>query len=229
VNVPLSTRDDLTAATIERLLSDMVEAGCLWLWITGGEPLVREDFPRIYAFAKRKGFLITLFTNATLLSDEHIALLKDMPPRTVEVTVYGATEAVYERVTRVRGSYRRCLKGVERLASIGAALHLKTVALSTNWHEVAAVERIAQRFGAGFRFDPMIMGRVDRLPGPLQVRMDPIQTARVDMGVPTRVREWLELRAKFPGPPSRGDLVFQCGAGAGSFFVDASGRLLLCP
>ena len=42
-----------------------IAAGCLWLLITGGEPLIRPDFLDVYTHAKRKGLIITLFTNGT--------------------------------------------------------------------------------------------------------------------------------------------------------------------
>ena len=49
-----------------RLLDELADAGGLWLLFTGGEIFARPDFLEIYLYAKRKGFLITLFTNGTL-------------------------------------------------------------------------------------------------------------------------------------------------------------------
>jgi radical SAM protein with 4Fe4S-binding SPASM domain len=228
LNLPLSAKGELDSETVERIFSEMAEAGCLWLLLTGGEPLVREDFTRLYTFAKNKGFLLNLFTNATLVTPEHVSLLKDLKPFKLEVTVYGATEQTYERVTRVRGSFRRCLKGVEQLASTGASLCLKTMALTLNQEEVFGVEALAKRFGATFRFDPLVTARVDGGAGPLKVRLTPEQALRVDMSDPRRVRSWVDLRNRFGGEPRDAHLLFQCGAGINTFYVDAEGALLLC-
>jgi len=57
-----SQREELSFSEVCALLDDAAQAGCLWLLITGGEPLVRPDFIDIYTYAKKKGFLITLFT-----------------------------------------------------------------------------------------------------------------------------------------------------------------------
>ncbi len=69
VNRPLDDNGEkekeLNYADICRILDHLAQEGCLWLLITGGEPLVREDFEDIYLYAKKKGFLITLFTNGT--------------------------------------------------------------------------------------------------------------------------------------------------------------------
>ena len=51
-----------------RLLDQLADAGCLWLLFTGGEIFARRDFLDIYTYAKQKGFLITLFTNGTLIT-----------------------------------------------------------------------------------------------------------------------------------------------------------------
>ncbi len=230
VNAPLSeTSGELDAEALENLLAQIAEAGCLWLLLTGGEPLVRTDFPRLYAFAKNKGFLVTLFTNATLVTPDHAKLFRDMKPFKVEVTLYGATADTYERVTRVKGSFRKCIEGVERLASTGAPLCLKTVALSLNRHEAGAIEAMARRYGATFRFDPMIMGRVDGKEGPRRVRLSAQQVFEMDVSHADRVREWFKVRHRFSGIPVEGHLVFQCGAGVNAFFVDAEGGLVLCP
>ena len=45
-----------------RILDEITAAGCLWLLFTGGEIFVRRDFLDIYAYAKQKGLLITLFS-----------------------------------------------------------------------------------------------------------------------------------------------------------------------
>ena len=229
VNEPLGSGGDLPADVIERILREMAEAGCLWLLFTGGEPLVRDDFARLYTFAKNKGFLITLFTNAMLVTPDHVRLLKDLKPFKLEVTVYGATEETYERVTRVRGSYGRCIAGIEQLAAAGMPLGLKTMTFSLNAHDVKAIERLADHYHAEFRYDPMIMGRIDGKEGPRGVRMTPREVIEADMADPRRVREWIKARDQLCGPPSEGDLVFQCGGGLNSFYVDSRGRLVLCP
>ena len=48
----------------------MAEAGCLSLLLTGGEVLVRRDFPEIYLHALARGLRVTVFTNGTMVTDE---------------------------------------------------------------------------------------------------------------------------------------------------------------
>ncbi|UCD72074.1 MAG: radical SAM protein, partial [Syntrophobacterales bacterium] len=75
-----------------RILDAIAEEGCLWLLLTGGEPFIRRDFVEIYTYAKRRGFLITLFTNGTLIDPEIADFLREWPPRSIEITLYGMSE-----------------------------------------------------------------------------------------------------------------------------------------
>ena len=102
---------ELDTGTWLAIIDQIAEAGCLNLLITGGEPMLRSDFPAIYSHAKKKGLLVTVFTNGTLVTEEAAALFRELPPQSVEVTVYGASKQTYEGITGVAGSYERSLAG----------------------------------------------------------------------------------------------------------------------
>src|SRR6185503_239215 len=104
---------ELTLDEHRRILDQMAAAGCLWLLYTGGEILARRDFLDIYTHAKRNGFLITLFTNGTMITEKVADYLAEWRPFSVEITVYGRTRATYERLTGVPGSYDKCMRGID--------------------------------------------------------------------------------------------------------------------
>src|ERR1700704_176399 len=71
-NLPMGDQDarsgERTLAEHCRLLDELRDAGCLWLLYTGGEVFARKDFLDIYTEAKKRGFLVTIFTNGTLIT-----------------------------------------------------------------------------------------------------------------------------------------------------------------
>ena len=97
---------ELTHQELCRLIDEIVDEGCLWLLITGGEPFVRQDTLDVFTYARKKGLLVTLFTNATLLTPRIADMLAEWGPSAVEITMYGRTQQTYEVVTRVPGSLR---------------------------------------------------------------------------------------------------------------------------
>src|ERR1044072_6469985 len=68
-----------------RILDEIADAGCLWLLYSGGEIFARQDFLRIYTYAKKKGLLVTLFTNGTMITQKIADYLVRWPPFSIEI------------------------------------------------------------------------------------------------------------------------------------------------
>ncbi|MBN2346834.1 MAG: radical SAM protein [Candidatus Aminicenantes bacterium] len=209
------------------IIDEIKEAGCLYLLLTGGEPLLREDFASIYSHAKRNGFLVTVFTNATLLDDRLAGLFAELPPRLVEVSLYGAGAETHDRVTGVPGSFFRAWRGIERLVARGIPLGLKSVMMTLNIGEIAAIEERARAIGARFRLDPAVFPTLAGDRSPLALRVPPEQAVAREFSDPRRVDEMREFYSRFRGV--RGpDSVYACAAGMSTFHVDPFGKLYPC-
>ena len=119
INRPAGDREararELSLPEIEAIAGEAASLGAVWCLITGGEALLREDFFEIYLALKRLGLLVSVFTNACLVTREHLALFTKYPPRDLEVTVYGVTPETYERVTRRPGSFAAFRRGLDLL------------------------------------------------------------------------------------------------------------------
>src|SRR6476660_9250803 len=57
----------LSTAQTFGILDKLETAGVMWLTLTGGEVLSRRDFPEIYRYARAKGFMVKIFSNATMM------------------------------------------------------------------------------------------------------------------------------------------------------------------
>lgn len=210
---------------VRRIIDEAADAGCLWFLLTGGEPFIRRDFPQIYLHAKARGLIPTVFSNATLVSDEIASLLGEYPPLVVEVSIYGATRETYERVTRRKGAYDACMLGVEKLAAHGVPLCLKAMLLRDNFHEVDGVRRLAQKVGARFKADSLVFPRLDGSISPLNQRLTARQVAKLDFEIPERRRAWLERIGR---QESEKSFPFACNAGRTFFHVGVNGDMHPC-
>ena len=198
-NLPMGDMDakqrELTKEEHFKMLDELVEMGCFWLLYTGGEIFARKDFLEIYTYAKKKGFLITLFTNGTIINEQIADYLVEWPPFAIEITLYGRTRETYEALTAVPGSYDRCLRGIKLLKERGLPLKLKTVATSINKHEVLAMRRFAEdELGVEFKMDGQINPRIDCSQSPLAVRLTPEEVVALDMSAPKGVSEYRDWR-----------------------------------
>ena len=225
--VPPKEEHELTYEEICRIFDQIADEGCLWMLITGGEPLLRPDFADIYRYAKRKGFLITLFTNGTLLTPEIADLLQKEKPFRVEISLYGMTAATYEAVTGVPGSFARCMRGIDLLMERKLPLRLKTVAMTLNKHEVRDMQQYAKRLGVDFRFDATINYRLDGSAKPTNVRLSPSEVLELDIADEERSSE-LRKYCDSHWETMCDDRLYTCGAGINCFHVTAAGELAEC-
>jgi radical SAM protein with 4Fe4S-binding SPASM domain len=235
-NLPLqdeeAARRELSTAEHIRIIDEIAEAGCLWLTYTGGEIFVRGDFLEIYTHAKRKGLLVTLFTGGSLITPRIADHLAAWRPYAVEITIYGSTRETHESVTRVPGSYDRCMRAIRLLSERKIPLSLKTIVLTLNQHEVEQMRDLAEKeLGLKFKFDPMVSPRLDFSPGPLAFRVSARTAVELDMRDPGQARKWKAVASEFGGRcadlyPQR-DLYY-CKAGISAFAIDAYGGMNLC-
>lgn len=240
INLPAGDREarqkELTPEEILRIARDAASLGALWCLLTGGEPLLREDFFEIYLGLKRLGLLISVFTNACLVTPRHVELFRKYPPRDLEVTVYGATRETYEAVTRKAGSFAAFQRGLNLLLAGGLKVRLKAMALRANVHELPEIARFCRaRTRDYFRFDPLLHLRFDG--NPLRneeiraQRLSPEEIATIEQADPERFAALQKKCAQLIAGErcTEGcDHLFHCGAGQGSFSVSYRGLFRLC-
>ena len=84
INLPEKDKNakdlELSFDKICALIDEAQVLGVLWVTLSGGEPLLRKDFIKIYRYLKEKGMLVSVFTNAALITDEHVRLFFKISP-----------------------------------------------------------------------------------------------------------------------------------------------------
>ena len=238
INLPAgdtAARDaELTLGEIERIAEEAVELGTFWCLVTGGEPLLREDFAEIYTALRRLGLLTSVFTNACLVSREHVCLFREQPPRDVEVTVYGVTQETYERVTGRAGSWRAFCRGVGLLLDGGVRVRFKAVALQSNVDELPQIAEFCRLHTCDyFRFDAMLHLRYDgdeaRNALIRAERLSPERIAFLDREDSERWAALEKSRDRYVVPPSDDPgRLFRCGVLRGNFAISPEGIYRPC-
>ena len=240
INLPAQDTEakskELTFQQIKDIVDEAAGLGALRCLITGGEPLLREDFFDIYLYIKKKGLLVSVFTNAVLIAKRHIEFFKKYPPRDIEVTVYGVTEGAYERVTRMPGSYAAFMRGLNLLLENRIKVRFKAMALRSNLHELTAISQFCRKRSKDyFRFDPFLHLRFDGDIGRNEEikseRLLPEEIVTVEKNDPERSLSLEKSCDKLINPDFAHincDHLFHCGAGNGSFTVSYDGFFRLC-
>jgi radical SAM protein with 4Fe4S-binding SPASM domain len=235
-NLPMADKTarnrELSLEEYKVLLDQIAEAGCFWILFTGGEIFARADFLDIYAYAKSKGFLITLFTNGTMVTDRIANFLAEYRPFAIEITLYGATRETYDALTQIPGSYDRCMRGIRMLLDRKLPLKLKTVPTTVNRHEVYEMQRMAEQdFGVDFKFDPLVNPRTDCSQSPIAVRLTSEDAVALDFHEPRRRADYQKLIERDLAAPANSfssEDMYTCGGGLTSCAIDPYGQISIC-
>lgn len=227
-NDPEAKKKEMSLEEMRPIIDELAEEGCLWLLFTGGEPFLRGDFLDIYSYTKKRGIWVSLYTNGTLITPRIADFLKKWPPRSVEITLYGATKETYENVTRVPGSFERCMQGIKLLLERKVRVALKMMVVSINKHELDKVRRLVkEEFGLRFRFDPIVHSRIDRSKDNLHLRLPVEEIVEFELEDRDRLKAYREKLIRMLGPHHL-EFLYYCGAGRGTFQINPYGELGSC-
>lgn len=214
---------ELTTSEICALLNQIVDLGVLTVTFTGGEPSVRPDIGDILQSARRQGLMIHLMTNATRITPSFTDLLQEAGASQINVSIYGATEAVYERMTAVPGSYRQFQQGLLHLAAAALPVVVRMPVTTINHEEIQACRELVESLHMKFQYCLEIMTTTTGDRTPLRYRLAPEDKVRIDQEV-----------LPHHGPPESGESCsanqsfLECACGQSRFAITPYGEMNLC-
>jgi MoaA/NifB/PqqE/SkfB family radical SAM enzyme len=101
-----------------RAIEDLVAAGVVWLGLTGGEPLLCADLPRLVALGRGR-CAVKLFTTGMGATRELASALRDAGLFSVSVSIDHADEAANDRGRGFPGAWRAAVDAVGAFQAAG--------------------------------------------------------------------------------------------------------------
>lgn len=142
-NLPLNQgRYELSREEIRRVFSSLYRDGIRFLFIPGGEPLLRRDLPEILEDLAAIGFHLTLITNGSLLTKKLVERFAKLP---LHIAVSLDT-LDRNRYKQIRGAdlLLQTLKGIEALADFPKPKSIVCIVSEVNRDDVLEVAKFAR-------------------------------------------------------------------------------------
>ena len=142
---------ELTTEEGFRLIDEIADLGTLSISFSGGEPLVRPDFPKLVARAVERGLSTSVSTNGLLLRGERLGELLDSGIHSIYLSLDGAVPETNDRMRGVPGSHERVI-GAARTITAGRTGGLPRVFFNTtvsraNLSELPDIATLAHDLG----------------------------------------------------------------------------------
>lgn len=206
------------------------DAGMLYVLLTGGEVFLRKDFREIYEEITMMGLIPTIYTNATLITQDVAKWVSRRPPEKIDITIYGASALTYKMVCGSEWGFERTVRGIDNLLSAGVDVRLKTTVLPDNAGEYEKLLEFAKERNLTLRFcwyiSPKrnLLGKVEEIP-----RLKPKDLAAYMLRASrdySSIEPQEQKQASEPEFDKRSP--FKCYAGSRSFWVNWEGQMVPC-
>lgn len=116
----------------------------------GGEPLAYPDFPQLLSYAHECGISrIDIFTNATLLTDDIIELIRKCNA-SVRISIYGHNSEVHDKITGKKGSFEKLSANLAKLSSFNIKVKLALIVMKENEIYFDDIVKYLKKLPAGY-------------------------------------------------------------------------------
>ncbi|MEV6598370.1 radical SAM protein [Actinoplanes sp. NPDC051346] len=186
-----------------RLLDMLRDMGVIWFEITGGEPLIDQDFVPAYQRAYAAGMMMEILTNGSrLYRDELLQTFVVNPPHKITVSMYGASPETADALTQTRGAFKSAYRGMVAAAGVGLPVEVTLIITKHNVEELGEMRAIVRDLGLPFKEYGSIS--------------------------PTYTGKGTTLATQVPGLIGKSEVFQGCPAGHTSFHVDPNGFATMC-
>lgn len=184
---------DFTTEEFKYLFDQLIDRGLMETYFTGGEIFIRPDFEELYVYAKKKGIILVLLSNITLLNQHHVDLFKEYPVENISTTMYGFSEDTYERVTGIKGSFKKFMDALDLIRKNNLPFELKFVTLNENRDDLYKVREFGQSLGVEMMISMGIHPESNGEMDPMNSRLTPEKAFEFDWKDPPRREFWRDV------------------------------------
>lgn len=215
------------------------EAGVLFLIITGGEALLYSGFKEVYLGLLKLGMVISINTNGTLINEEWADFFRAHPPRRINITLYGGSSDVYERLCHFREGFDRAVNAIRLLRERNLPVKINGSIVRENVSDMKKLMDIAREYDTAINLDSYMYPAVRERERPFdqQARLLPEAAARakvdfwrlnLDAGEVRNMAEEYMKTVDSAEEETAEPMHMRCQAGKSSFSVNWQGNMRPC-
>lgn len=232
-----SSKEEMSAGEWIDMAQTAKERGMLFLLLTGGEPMIREDFPEIYTAIRNMGLMVSINTNGSLITDEILEMFRKNPPTRINISLYGGCNETYQKLCAVP-AFDVVKENILRLKELGIPTKINCSVTPYNGQDVVKVYDFAKEAGINVNASAYMYP-------PVRINGEKYGEAPARFSAEEAARYMLLCREQYLSPEELGDMSLRfseeeadctgkaglpmgCRAGRTSFWMTWDGRMIPC-
>lgn len=125
-------REDLPTKDVLEIISKIAKEGIYSIFLTGGEPLLRNDLPLIIGQCLDYGMNVSLSTNGVMETEKMAELVAFTGLDEIQVSIQ-APDKVHDKIVGVDGALVQSFEGIRNLVNAGLRITIASVATRVNY------------------------------------------------------------------------------------------------
>ena len=138
---------ELSTSECFSVIDDIAEVGRPTIIFTGGEPLLREDFFDIAAYARAQGLGVAIGSNGTLLDERIATKMKNIPISRLGVSLDFPEARDQDQFRGMPGAFEATLRGMEVCRRHGIEVQINSTITKLNVHHLDQLLTLALKCG----------------------------------------------------------------------------------
>ena len=217
--IPDHGSDKLQISELDDIFRQLREMGTFEIVLTGGEIFIRDDSVDIVKLARKYGFDVIIFSNATLISEDIARELGNYDVGMFSPSIYSIVDKIHDGITGVDGSLQMTLSGLSYLKKYNVPVEVKTMVMKENCFSLDDIYAYCKNNGFGCVASPYLFCRTDCNKDPIGLRMDSNELKKV-MPVVDEIIGF--------SPQERNADDYMCPTLQHSFGISATGKVFPC-
>jgi radical SAM protein with 4Fe4S-binding SPASM domain len=128
-----SRQDELSIDEHLRVADDLAELGCKMITLSGGEPLLRKEWPLVAARLVSHGVAVNMITNGFAFRKRELDLARRTGLRNVSFSIDG-DQPVHDLIRNKKDAYAHAMEAVDLCVKAGYAPAVNTSVMNANLH-----------------------------------------------------------------------------------------------
>lgn len=142
---------DIPLWRIQKLAEEAKSVGGIKVILSGGEIFTRKDWREVCAAFDSNGFILSIVSNGTLISDDHLKELRKFRDVGILFSLDGDVEA-HDEIRGQKGSHHRTVQAIKATHDWGIPVQVNATIIKRNFADTIYLAELSHQLDVSVRF-----------------------------------------------------------------------------
>lgn len=148
---------ELTTSQALNIIEQLAKMKVFEVYLTGGEALLREDWPILIKEIKKNRMEVGIISNGTQIDKGIAKQLAEFKVKWVQISIDGASPAVHDKVRGLSGGWQKSINAIRYLKQNSIRTHVSFVPTKINFRDVKSVIALCVEMGLEYFVTDMLV------------------------------------------------------------------------